>query len=128
LEGIYRSGFVETPSNDPAFLYQDILIAIAPERHINNGEPSLHAICLTALNITEGETIIHIGAGTGYYTAILAGLVGKHGSVLAYEVEQDLAQRATKNLSAWTNVSVCPRLDNQTVAAQRTLAETTSLP
>ena len=74
LEGIYGSRFCRTPSNDPAFLYQDILIAIAPERHINNGEPSLHALCLTALNITEGETIIHIGAGTGYYTAILAEL------------------------------------------------------
>jgi protein-L-isoaspartate(D-aspartate) O-methyltransferase len=107
------TSFVETPSNDPAFLYQDILIAIAPERHINNGEPSLHAVCLTALNIAEGETIIHIGAGTGYYTAILAELVGKSGSVLAYEIEQDLAQRAAKNLSAWSNVSVCPRSGSQ---------------
>jgi protein-L-isoaspartate(D-aspartate) O-methyltransferase len=107
------AGFVETPSNDPAFLYQDILIAIAPERHINNGEPSLHAICLVALNITKGETVIHIGAGTGYYTAILAELVGKRGSVLAYEVEQDLAQRAARNVSGWTNVSICPRSGSQ---------------
>jgi protein-L-isoaspartate(D-aspartate) O-methyltransferase len=99
-------GFIETPAADPAFLYQDILIALAPERHINNGEPSLHAISLAALNVSKREKIVHIGAGTGYYTAILAALTGKTGTVLAYEIEQDLAQRAATNLSAWTNVSV----------------------
>jgi protein-L-isoaspartate(D-aspartate) O-methyltransferase len=52
------------------------------------------------------EKIVHIGAGTGYYTAILAELTGKSGTVLAYEIEQDLAQRAATNLSSWTNVSV----------------------
>jgi protein-L-isoaspartate(D-aspartate) O-methyltransferase len=99
-------GFIETPTADPAFLYQDILIALAPERHINNGEPSLHAISIAALNVSTGENIVHIGAGTGYYTAILAELTGKSGTVLAYEIEQDLAQRATANLSSWSNVSV----------------------
>jgi protein-L-isoaspartate(D-aspartate) O-methyltransferase len=56
--------FIETPTADPAFLYQDILIALAPERYINNGEPSLHAISLAALNVRQGETIVHIGAGS----------------------------------------------------------------
>jgi len=99
-------GFIDTPTADPAFLYQDILVALAPERRINNGEPSLHAISLAALNVSEGETIVHIGAGTGYYTAILAELTGNSGTVLAYEIEQDLAQRAATNLSSWKNVSV----------------------
>ena len=104
---VFASGsFIETPTADPAFLYQDILVALAPERRINNGEPSLHAISLAALNVIEGEKIVHIGAGTGYYTAILAELTGKSGTVLAYEIEQDLAQRAATNLSSWTNVSV----------------------
>jgi protein-L-isoaspartate(D-aspartate) O-methyltransferase len=58
------------------------------------------------LNVSNGERIVHIGAGTGYYTAILAELTGKSGTVLAYEIEQDLALRATTNLSSWTNVSV----------------------
>jgi protein-L-isoaspartate(D-aspartate) O-methyltransferase len=107
---IFAGGrFIETPSADPAFLYQDILVAISPERRINNGEPSLHAIGLAALNISEGESVVHIGAGTGYYTAILAELAGKSGSVLSYEIEQDLAQRAAINLSAWTNVSLVNR-------------------
>jgi protein-L-isoaspartate(D-aspartate) O-methyltransferase len=66
-----NGGFIETPTADRAFLYQDILVALAPERRINNGEPSLHAISLAALNVSKGEKIVHIGAGTGYYTRFL---------------------------------------------------------
>ena len=36
------SNYVETPTDDAAFLYQDVVVALAPERRINNGEPSLH--------------------------------------------------------------------------------------
>lgn len=97
---------VETPSDDPAFLYQDVTVAIAPERGINNGQPALHAICLGALNLKEGEKVLHIGAGTGYYTALLSKLVGPGGSVTAYEIEPDLAARAKNNLASFPNVTV----------------------
>lgn len=103
------SGSVETPSDDPAFLYQDVVVAIAPDRGINNGQPLLHAISIAALNPAQGETVLHIGAGTGYYTAILVELVGATGSVVAYEIEPDLSARAAQNLSAWPNVAVLDR-------------------
>jgi protein-L-isoaspartate(D-aspartate) O-methyltransferase len=104
---IFAGGnLVETPSDDPAFLYQDVVVALAPERHINNGQPVLHALCLAALNIQPGESIVHIGAGTGYYTAILANLAGPTGTVQAYEIEPDLAARAAANLSDAPNVTV----------------------
>jgi protein-L-isoaspartate(D-aspartate) O-methyltransferase len=99
-------GYVETPCDDPAFLYQDVVVAISTERGINNGQPVLHAICLAALKIEEGESVVHIGAGTGYYTAILAKLTGPEASVTAYEIEPDLAQRAEENLASLANVSV----------------------
>jgi len=98
-------GYIETPSADPAFLCQDVVVGLAPERKINNGQPALHAICLAALNVREGETTIHIGAGTGYYTALLAKLTGPTGSVAAYEIEQDLAQEAARNLANLPNVA-----------------------
>ena len=100
------AGFVETPTDDPAFLYQDVVVAIAPERKINNGQPLLHAICLAAVKVKEGETVIHVGAGTGYYTAVIAKLAGLSGCVHAFEVEQDLAERATGNLSEYGTVIV----------------------
>jgi protein-L-isoaspartate(D-aspartate) O-methyltransferase len=101
-----QSGYLQTPSDDPAFLYQDITIALADDRRINNGQPRLHAACLAALDVKDGETAVHIGAGTGYYTAVLSHLVGPTGLVLAYEIEADLAERAKTNLTDWPNVTV----------------------
>jgi protein-L-isoaspartate(D-aspartate) O-methyltransferase len=103
------SGYIDTPSDDPAFLYQNVTIALVQERRINNGEPILHAACLASLDVKEGESVVHIGAGTGYYTAVLSRLTGPTGSVFAYEIEQDLAQRATTNLADLPNVTVYQR-------------------
>src|SRR6201989_639251 len=50
--------YLDTETNDPAVLYQNILIALAPERRINNGEPSLHAKCLGELAIKPCETVV----------------------------------------------------------------------
>ena len=100
------SDYIETPTDDPAFLYQDVVVALAAERKINNGQPVLHALCLAALNVNAGESVVHIGAGTGYYTAVLARLVGMEGRVTAYEIEQDLGERAASNLSEFSNVEV----------------------
>ncbi len=102
----FAGGYVDTPSADLAFLYQNVVVAIDASRGINNGEPQLHARCLAALAIGGGETVVHIGCGTGYYTAILAHLVAPTGSVHAYEVQPDLAERATTNLASWPHVSV----------------------
>ena len=41
-------GYMSSETDDPAILYQDIVVGLCPERGINNGEPSLHAKCLAA--------------------------------------------------------------------------------
>ncbi len=96
--------YVQTPDDDPAFVYADQLIALDRARGIHNGEPTLHARCLHALAPQPGETVLHVGAGTGYYSAILAELVGPGGRVQAFEIDPDLAARAAANLAAWPNV------------------------
>lgn len=98
--------YVQTPDDDPAFLYQDVLIALDRARGINMGEPSLHACCLDALAIRPGEVVLQIGAGSGYYSAILAHLVGPDGHIHAFEIDPDLAARARHNLAAWPWVEV----------------------
>jgi protein-L-isoaspartate(D-aspartate) O-methyltransferase len=105
-QAVTKTGYVTIPSDDPIFLYQDIAIGLLPERHINNGQPSLHARCLAALQIKAGETLLHVGAGSGYYSAMLAKLTGPSGSVIAYEVDQALAARATANLFEYSNLKV----------------------
>jgi protein-L-isoaspartate(D-aspartate) O-methyltransferase len=99
------SGYLTTISSDPRLLYQDIVIGLATDRGINNGQPSLHARCLAACAPRPGETVVHVGAGTGYYTAVLAQLIG-NGRILAIEIEPDLAARARDNLAHLPNVIV----------------------
>ena len=91
---------------DPAFLYQDVLVQLKGEAAINNGQPTLHAMCLAVLHVRAGEIVVHVGAGTGYYTAMLGKLVGPEGRVEAYEIENDLAWRAAENLRGmpWVRV------------------------
>jgi protein-L-isoaspartate(D-aspartate) O-methyltransferase len=103
---ITASGYIDTPSDDPAFLYQDVVVALAAKRGVNNGQPSLHATSIAAANPRPGETVLHIGGGTGYYTAILATLVGSTGKVIAREIDPELAERATTNLADYANVVV----------------------
>jgi len=49
------NGYVATPSADPALLYQDAVVALVPEKRINNGQPSLHARCLSAAHVRPGD-------------------------------------------------------------------------
>jgi protein-L-isoaspartate(D-aspartate) O-methyltransferase len=101
-----RSGYVETLTDDPAVLYQDVVVSLGVDEPLNNGQPTLHAFCIAALAPKKGERVVHVGAGTGYYTTLLAKLVGETGTVDAYEIEPTLAQRATDNLAALPNVTV----------------------
>jgi protein-L-isoaspartate(D-aspartate) O-methyltransferase len=98
--------YVETPSADPAHLYRNALVALDAEKGINNGEPALHAAWIGAVAPRPGETVSHLGAGTGYYTAILSRLVLPGGDVHAFEIEPELAERARINLAALVNVEV----------------------
>ncbi len=87
-------------------IYDNVLVAIDRGRGINNGEPALHAAWLDAVGPQPGETVVHVGAGTGYYTALLALLVGPGGQVEAYEYEPDLAAQASRNLQSYPGVNV----------------------
>jgi protein-L-isoaspartate(D-aspartate) O-methyltransferase len=97
---------VVTPTDDPIHVYQNVLFALDRERQINNGEPFLHGQLFGALSPARGNRALHIGCGTGYYTAILAHLVGPSGKVVAYEIEPELGRRAVENLKPWDNVEV----------------------
>ncbi len=59
-----------------------------------------------ALDLEAGSRVYHLGCGVGYYTAIMAEVVGPDGSVVASEVNKDLAERARQNLAAYGNVRV----------------------
>jgi protein-L-isoaspartate(D-aspartate) O-methyltransferase len=95
-----------TESDDPALLYQDIGVEIARGVPLPTGLPSLHARCLDACRPATGEHVVHVGAGRGYFTAIIAELVGATGSVRAFEIETGLAEMARRSLAPWAHVHV----------------------
>ena len=95
-----------TSDADPAHVYRDALIVLDESKHLNNGQPSLWAIHLDRLHVRPGELILHLGCGTGYYTAILAELTGPAGKVTAIEVVDGLAARARHALEPWPQVTV----------------------
>jgi protein-L-isoaspartate(D-aspartate) O-methyltransferase len=96
----------DTEDADPKRLYHNILIAIDPARRLNNGHPSALAAWLDALDIAPGDHVFHLGAGVGYYTAIIAEIVGPDGHVAAAEVDLGIAARARANLAPWKNVEL----------------------
>ena len=93
-------------SDDPAVLYQDVAMGLAAERGITTGLPSLHARCMAACEVKAGENVIQVGAGSGYFSAILAELVGESGSMVAFEIDDSLAKAAERNLKRWKQVRV----------------------
>jgi len=105
---IFRWGMAyrETPSADPVYLYTDDLVGIAPERRINNGQPQLHAHLINQALPQPGEHVVHVGTGTGYYTAILAVMAGSHGRVTGIEFDPELAAKARAHFASWPNVHI----------------------
>jgi protein-L-isoaspartate(D-aspartate) O-methyltransferase len=101
-----RRGYQRVPGDDPRDTYHNVLYALDVERMLNNGQPSLVGHLIDELGARPGGHAVHIGCGTGYYTAILAELVGETGRVTAIEVDDDLAARARANLAAWPWVEV----------------------
>jgi protein-L-isoaspartate(D-aspartate) O-methyltransferase len=102
----FAKGYEPTPDADPVHLYTDELFGIVPARGLNNGQPSLHAHLVHAVAPASGEHVVHVGAGVGYYTAIMATLVGPGGRVTGIEYEPELAARAKANFSTWPTVEI----------------------
>lgn len=95
-----------TEGADLRHVYHDTLIALDETKRINNGQPSLWAYYFDRLNVSAGQEVLHLGCGTGYYTAILAELVGTEGKVMGVEIEPELAERARVALAPWPQVTV----------------------
>jgi len=102
----FDRGYAKT--SDPRHLYHNVLVAIDARRRprLNNGLPTFLASLIDQLDIEPGESVCHVGCGTGYYSAIMAEMVGKRGRVIAVEVDRALARRSRQNLQRYRQVEV----------------------
>lgn len=120
IGNMQHDAYIETPSADPIHLYHNVLVALDENKGLNNGQPSLHAAWLGAVAPKAGESVLHIGAGRGYYTAILSILVLPDGNVKAFELNEDLATAAREHLMPFENATVTTA---NAVEVQRTAAD-----
>jgi len=97
-----------TQIEDPRDLYHNVVVVLDKAGDINNGQPSALARWIAEVGLKPGERAYHLGCGVGYYTAILAEVVGPTGSVVGIEFNSSLAARAKENLSPYANVTVHP--------------------
>ncbi|GGO01825.1 O-methyltransferase [Microbispora rosea subsp. aerata] len=77
-----------------------------PIKHDETGEmiscisaPSIVALQLEQLDARPGHKVLEAGAATGYNAALLSRLVAPQGHVWTVDVDQDLVDRAQKNLA-----------------------------
>jgi protein-L-isoaspartate(D-aspartate) O-methyltransferase len=93
-------------TSEPRHLYHNVVVTLDRAKDINNGQPSALASWIAALDLKSGERVYHMGCGVGYYTAIMAEVVGPGGSVVAIDAQPDLAARARENLSGYPHAAV----------------------
>ncbi len=102
----FAAGYQWTPDADPRHLYQNVLVALDASRGINNGHPSSLAAWLDRLALEPGDHAAHIGCGVGYYSAVMAELVGTTGELVGVECDDALAERATHALGGMPQAAV----------------------
>lgn len=101
------TGARRTPDAEPHRVYHNYSIAIDPGRQLFNGTPGLLAALIDKLALTPGARVLHVGAGLGYYSALIGHTVGASGRVVAVEVDHTLAEDARKNLASrpWIEIT-----------------------
>ncbi len=92
LNEVPRENFV--PAEYQSLAFADIEIPLGQGQTMLS--PKLEGRILQALNVQKLYTVLHIGTGSGYFTALLASLAKQ---VISVEIEADLSAQAAKNLS-----------------------------
>lgn len=102
ISGVYYA----TEDDDVSHVLHAVGVALDANRRLNNANPAKIGRTLEMADFRPGNTVLHVGAGFGYFSAIMAELVGRDGHVIAAEIEKDFALSARSNLAPWPNVEV----------------------
>ncbi|WP_020666057.1 methyltransferase domain-containing protein [Amycolatopsis nigrescens] len=89
-EAVYSDTVVVTQFDDGRTTWPEV----GRQPSCSASQPSAVAGMLLALDLRPGQHVLEIGTGTGYNAALLAELVGPHGSVTTLEVDRDAATAA----------------------------------
>ncbi len=96
------------PENIRGYAYADQPLSIGHGQTIS--APSMIAIMMESLDLSPGQRVLEIGAGSGYNAALVAEVVGKKGEIVTIERIAELAGFAEANLKKtgyeWVRVVV----------------------
>jgi len=92
-----RKDFVRTDLAVEA--YEDYPLPIGDDQTIS--QPTTVAFMLELLAPEEGDSILDVGSGSGWTTALLAEIVGSNGRVVGVEVIEDLVEFGLDNLAQY---------------------------
>ncbi len=95
-----RKDFV--PENLKDLAYVDEALPIGESQTIS--QPYTVAFMLELLEPRSGETIMDVGYGSGWTTALLAHIVGPNGKVYAFERVPELCDFGEKNVSKYPDL------------------------
>ncbi len=66
----------------------------------SSSQPAMMAIMLEQLDLAPGQTVLEIGAGTGFNAALIGHLVGPRGRVVTLDIDEDIVDAARRRLAA----------------------------
>lgn len=92
LNDVPRENFV--PDVYAGLAFADIEVPIGHGQSMLH--PKLEARMLQALNVQSTHSVLHVGTGSGYFTALLASLARQ---VVSVEIHAELSMQAAKNLA-----------------------------
>jgi protein-L-isoaspartate(D-aspartate) O-methyltransferase len=95
MRAVDRRGFL--PRSQRATAGDDRPLPIGHEQTCS--QPSTVAAMLTLLQVPRGGTVLDVGSGSGWTTALLARLVGPDGEVLGVERVPEIAAWGAANLA-----------------------------
>jgi protein-L-isoaspartate(D-aspartate) O-methyltransferase len=102
FEAVDRKKFVEVDYSIEA--YEDYALPIRGGQTIS--QPTTIAFMLELLDVEPGHTVLDVGSGSGYSTALLSELVGEKGKVIGIEVVPELVEHGATNTQEYPQASI----------------------
>lgn len=109
LAAVQREGFL--PESQISYAAEDRPLPIGHGQ--TNSQPTTVRNQLTLLEVRQGDTVLDVGSGSGWATALLACLTGPTGHVYGVELVPELADFGSSNLAAldltWSSIALADK-------------------